>query len=183
MSVAGNGTPAAPLIRLRRSTEVSESNPRSRKAVVGSTAPASPYPRTVAAWPQTRSFRARSRSPPVSPASFSAKPSAAFAPSGPLVVRRASGSADSSGLGRVEVNAGANTDQSTSATVTVVSPPSRARPSAVRAVSGSSRDMPIARAEARTVPCAAMPSPPQGPQATEVAGSPAAWRCSARASR
>ncbi len=176
-SVVGSGWPVAVTSRLRSSTAVSESKPRSRNAVVAGTAAVSAWPRTSAASDRTRSARVSSRRAGSRPASrarsVAAGPSSAGTP--PSSAAFASGTPSSSGRRRAEAYAGANRDQSTSATVSVTSSWSRACRSAPMAISGSIGGTPRRRS-ARSESAACMPPSPQEPHAMAVPASPSARR-------
>ncbi len=187
--VLGRAMPSSRASRLRRSTAVSESKPRSRKARSGLISVVSPRPRTAAAASRTRRTRWSARSAGDSAASWSRSRVRASSASGesscPVVAEvraTASGRSLSSGRGRTAVNAGRKRSQWTSATATCVSPWSRACRSAATACSGSIVRMPRRASRSPSRPSAS-PPPPQAPQETDVAAAPRACRRTARASR
>ncbi len=98
-------------------------------------------------------------------------------PSSPAAARRTSGRSAMSGLGLVAVKIAEKRSQSTSATVTVVSPDSTACRSAATARSGRRAGSPVRRSTSSCSP------PAHGPQATESPVRPRERRCSASASR
>ncbi|GAA5701420.1 hypothetical protein Save01_02231 [Streptomyces avermitilis] len=179
-SVAGRRTPVAAVSRLRRSTAVRESKPRSLKGFDGVMASAPRCPSARAAAVLTRSRSSRSRSPSVDPASLAASSDSPAAGS-VVAARAASGMASMRGRGRAAVNVPAKRSQSMSVTVSVVSSWSRACWSAPIARSGSiERTPPRARSRARS--SSTIPPPAQLPQATEVAVRPRLRRSAASAS-
>ncbi|PSK62137.1 hypothetical protein B0E53_05954 [Micromonospora sp. MH33] len=185
--VVGSGCPVSATSRLRSSTAVSESKPRSRNAVVAGIAVASSWPSTSAASSRTRSARVSSRRAGVSPASrarsVAAGPSSP-SPGGvpPSRAAFASGTPSSSGRRRAEAYAGANRDQSTSATVRVTLSWSRACWRAVIAMAGSIGGTPRLRS-CRSASAVCMPPSPHEPQAMAVPARPSARRCCTSASR
>ncbi len=172
-SVAGSFVPSAAPILLRSSTAVTESTPSSLKARPGGIASTEACPSTSAACRRTSaSSAARSRVTSAAASPGSASASAA----------RTSGRSASSGLGRPEVNEGANRSQFMSATAMKVSSAAMTCCNAVSASSGRISSTPRRRSSSPTPPVV-MPPFAHAPQAIEVALPPFARRCWASASR
>ncbi len=187
-SVAGRRCPVAAFRRLRSSTAVSESKPRSLNGRAAETVSGVACPRTVATCARTTSSRARFCSSRPRPASCRARPPAAGASAAAAAVRRATvrtspwkrgrSMPEAASLRRVAVSRRTGTRWASSRAVAASS---RARPRS----DGSGR-MPARRIQARSS-CSRCPSmSPEWahrPQARECAGRPRARRCTARASR
>ncbi len=175
-SVAGSRRPVAAARRLRSSTAVSESTPRSRNAVSTGTESAEGWPSTTATVVRTRSVSSRSASGVVSAASFRANAGRSAA-AAPVLRRRFAATRPRSSGGtsesdRTEVSRATATTSASSRT----SPASkRARPSAVVRAPTPERCI-------RSRPDAA-PLSRHRPHAIDRAGRPRARRCWARPSR
>ncbi len=183
-SIAGRARPVATLSLLRTSTADRESKPISTKGRSASTDAASAWPSTSATVALTRSLSAIRRSSGDRSASVRRmSPWLAGAVAERSASRsRAWGSSSTSGRRRAAVYPARKVSQSTSATVSLVSSSSRARPSAATQSAGGIGTRPRRRSccspSGPTIPDSA-----QTPHATAVASSPRARRRSASASR
>ncbi len=181
--VAGRRRPVTVDSRLRSSTAVSESKPRSWKACAGCTARGEECPSTAATSALTSSRRASSRSSPARPARRSARDPVAARRAVPRVGTRTSprsraGTVSAARLRRAAVSR--RTGTSTGSSEASAASNSR-RPSSVD--SGRTPERAIRDLPASSRASAMAPSCSHRPHASETVGRPWVRRCRAKASR
>ncbi len=181
-SVADSRSPVAALSRLRSSTPVSESNPRSLNAWSGSTASADRWPSTAATVPRTRSSTSSPRSSAGSPASRPGRSANAGS-----TARAGTRTSDRNSGARTPAAAADRSAGRSSAAATAVTGSSRnARSNRSRPSSSViARAPPLARRDSSTAPSPAVRPDVRAhrPHASDVPGRPAARRCAASPSR